>query len=116
MIEDEKLPGPAGLAKDMLAEFNRSASLSSLETCIAFLRDAFHLLPSLHSECLLSLAETLVLRFRHISMLGDLDKALSFLGDLDSSIEVKNHPDGILASTSSAFLTKSIVTHSERTL
>lgn len=113
LIEDEESLDPTGLARDILAEFDRSTTLSNLEICIAFHRDAHHLLPPPHSECLQSLAATLILRFRRTSELEDLDEAISLLGDLDSSVEAKYDPVGVLAGTSAAFLTKFIVTGSE---
>ena len=113
LIEDEELSDPTGLARDILAEFNRTTPLSSLETCLAFYRDALHLLPPPHFECLLSLAVTHMLRFRHTSQLGDLDEAISLLGDLDSNVHANDHPTDMLASIPAAFLTKFIATGSE---
>ena len=112
-IEDKESSDPTGLARDILAEFNHSIPLSGLDTCIAFHRDALHLLPAPHFECLLSLATTLMLRFRHTSQMGDLDEAISLLDDLHSSAHANVHPTDMLASISAAFLTKFIVTGSE---
>ena len=112
LIEDES-SDPTGLARDILAEFNRTTPLSGLETCITFYRDALHLLPPPHFECLLSLSAALMLRFRHTSQLGDLDGAISLLGDLDSSVQANDPPTDMLASTSAVFLTKFIATGSE---
>ena len=113
LAEDEESSDPTGLARDILAEFNRTTPLSGLETCIAFCRDALHLLPPPHFECLQSLAANLMLRFRHTSQMGDLDEAISLLGDLDSSFYANDRPADMLASTSAAFLTKFNVTGSE---
>ena len=90
LIEEESTD-PTGLARDILAEFDLSTSLSSLEACIAFHRDALRLLPVPHTEGLQSLALALVFRFRHTKQMEDLDEALSLLGGLASSTEV-NHP------------------------
>ena len=112
-MEDEESSDPTALAREILAEVNRSIPLSSLDTCIAFHRDALHLLPALSSECSLSLAVSLMLRFRHTSQLGDLDEAMSLLVDLLQSTQPNIPPPGTLASISIAFLTKFVVTGSE---
>ena len=113
-MEDEESSYPTALAaREILAEVNRSIPLSSLDTCVAFHRDALHLLPALSSECLLSLAVSLRLRFRHTSQLRDLDEAISLLVGLIPSTPLNIPPPGTLANTSVAFLTKFVVTGSE---
>ena len=111
---DEESSDPTRLARDILAEFHLSTSLSSLEACIAFHRDALRLLPVPHTECLQSLALALVLRFRHTKQMEDLDETLSLLSGLVSSMEANYPLPGVLASTSAAFLTKYIATGSEK--
>lgn len=113
LIKDEKSSDPTDLARDVLAEFNRSIPLSSLETSIAFHHNALLLLPPPHSECLLSLAGTLMLQYHHTLQPGDLDEAISLLTKLNSSIEVKDRPTSIFARASAAFLMKFIVTGME---
>ena len=110
---DEEPSGPTGRARDALAKFIRSITISSLETSIALHRDVLHQCRALHSECSLSLAEALVLRFRHATQPQDLDEAISLLVDLDSRIGTGPRPDVVLARTSATFLTKFIVTGSE---
>ena len=113
-MEDEESSVPTALeAKEILAEVNRSIPLSSLDPCITFHRDALHLLPALSSECSLSLAASLMLRFHHTSQLGDLDEAISLFVGLHKSTLGNIPPSGILARTCVAFLTKFVVTGSE---
>ena len=112
-MEDEQSSDPTAFARETLAEVNRSIPLSSLDTCVALHRDVLHLLPALSSECSLSLAVSLVLRFRHTSQLEDLDEAISlFVGQIPST-PPNIPPPGTLASTSVAHLTKFVVTGSE---
>ena len=78
-----------------------------------FIVMALRLLPALSSECSLSLAASLMLRFHHTSQLGDLDEAISLLAGLLPSTLVNIPPPGTLARTCVAYLTKSVVTGSE---
>ena len=113
LTEDEESSDPTILAREILAEVNRSIPLPSLDACVALHRDALHLLPALSSECSLCLAVSLMLRFRHTSQLGDLDEAISLFAGLFPDDPLNIPPPGILASTSVAFLTKFVVTGSE---
>ena len=113
LIADKDPPDPTGRARDALAKFIRSTPLSSLETSIALHRDVLHQSLALPSECSLSLAEALVLRFRHATQAQDLDEAISLFVDLDSRIGTGPHPHVVLARISAIFLTKFIVTGSE---
>ena len=112
-MEVEGLSDATALAREILTEINRSMPLSSLDTCVAFHRDALHLVPALSSECSLSLAASLMLRFCHTSQLRDLDEAISlFVGQIQSS--PLNIPlPGTLARTCVAYLAKFVVTGSE---
>ena len=115
LIEDEDSSDPTGLARDILAKFNRSIPLHRLEACILLHREAHPGLPVPHSEYSLSLGVTLMFRFRHNSRQEDLDEAISLFGDLDPSVEMNNHsavPAGVFAWISAAHLTKFIVTGS----
>ena len=113
LMEDEESSDPTALAREILAEVNRSIPLSSLDTCIALHRDALHLLPALSSGFTLSLAASLMLRFRHTSQLGDLDEAISLFVGLFPSTPLNIPPPGIFASTSVGYLMKFVVTGSE---
>lgn len=114
LIRDGESSNPTNLARDLLAKFNRSVILSSLETCISLHREALRLLPSLRFECLPSVALAFMLRFRHTSQMRDLDEAISLLfRNLLLSIQANRPNPGMLASISAAFLTKFIVTGSE---
>ena len=108
---DEESSDPARLTRDILAEFDLSTSRSSLDSSVAFHRDALRLLPVPHTDCLQSLALALVLRFRRTKQMEDLDEALSLLVGLASA----DRPlPGVLASASAAFLMKYIVTGAEK--
>ena len=113
LIFDEEPSGPTGRARDALAKFIRSTTLSSLDDCIASHRDVLREFLALHSECSLSLAEALVLRFRHATQPQDLDEAISLLVDLNLRIGAGPPPHVLLARTSAVLLTKFIVTGSE---
>ena len=119
LIEDADPSDPTGLARDILAKFNRSIPLHRLEACILLHREAHPRLLVPRSEYSLSLGATCMFRFRHNSRQEDLDEAISLFGDLDPIVEMNNHsavPAGVFAWISAAHLTKFIVTGSEEHL